>query len=115
MKAFVLALGLFSVSGLSAAPDQGKVNAAFRELLPGRYVIKIKGLQCRACAMALERNLARNERFAEVRADYAADEARFTVTPGPSVEFSELKGLIRRASRRNNLVDFEFVSIRYLP
>lgn len=114
MKGLAVAFLILSVPALGAAPSV-TTKPALRELIPGRYKVKLTGLMCRACAMALEREFSRNERFADPKADYSADEARFTVTPGPAVKLSELKSIIHRASRRNNLVDFEFVSIRYIP
>lgn len=115
MKARVVFVGLLAILCAGPAFAAKKTNPAFKDLLPGRYAVKIKGMMTLTCAKRLELEFSKNPRFSQAKADFEADEARFTVTPGPAVSVSELKGLIKRASARNNLVEFEFVSVRYIP
>ncbi len=115
MKAGLIFVGLMTILLVGTGSAASKTNPAFKDLLPGRYAARIKGMMTLTCAKRLELELAKNPRIADPKADFEADEARFTVTPGPAVSLSEVKALIKRASERNNLVDFEFVSVRYIP
>ncbi|MBI5884025.1 MAG: heavy-metal-associated domain-containing protein [Elusimicrobia bacterium] len=112
IRRMLLAACLLAAGAAAAAPTAGQL---YKDLTPGPYQIKIRGMLTQACARAIETELARHFMISKAEADFEKETAVFTIKPNGRLSFSELKSILKRASKRMKLSTYEVVDIRYMP
>lgn len=87
----------------------------FEVLTAGRYAVKIEGMLCRTCALAITLEALTLPQIKEARADFDSEELIIEIKAEQKLKVSDLKKVLRRATKKINLMEFRIASIRYLP
>lgn len=102
---------------LAAWPLMGGTIAddLYKTLTPGPYQVKIKGMLTRACARAIQVELAKNPLIVKPKVDFDQETATFMIRPNGKLSQTELRAMLRRASKKMRLSTYELVAVRYMP
>jgi cation transport ATPase len=95
-----------------AAPSASQL---YKDLTPGPYLIKIRGMLTQACGRVIEAELSRHPMISKAEADFEKETAVFTVKPNGRLSMAELNAVLKKASKRMRLSTYTVADIRYMP
>ncbi|MBI4676136.1 MAG: heavy-metal-associated domain-containing protein [Elusimicrobia bacterium] len=112
LKRSALLACLLSTTGALGAPLPKEL---YKDLTPGPYLIKIKGMLTHACGRAIQAEFSRHPMITKAEADFEQQTVVITVKANGRLSIAELKGILKRASKRMRLSVYEVDDIRYMP
>lgn len=108
-----LVLGAFLLAGPPAASS---APAEYKDLTPGRYVVKVGGMLCAVCARGLAEAVSALDEVAEAKVDFDDEQLALTVKKDKTLKIAALRKAFHKASKRINLgVELDIEGIRYVP